>query len=489
MKYFILTLRFLLLLISCPLYCLKVAVFNVGQGNCTVITAPNQPTLIVDAGSSQFPRDANGKILNDSILEEIKEHIQTNAGNNQLAVIISHPDIDHGNWINDIVSPLIDEEFEVTALLGGTREDYQARKKRLWPFIKALEDKCQEHEFTFQYCDQVENIKEFCTEHMPAYCSILSAKHDAKDNDKSIVMKISYEDFSFLLPGDATKSITDTIRKSIIKSDMLMLAHHGAARDGCTTIQLLRKVNPGAIIASSGMNKGYKHVPGITVATVAKYFRTQPHVDWHPHPINYYDDGSLKNAADSQDVKQIITYKDGFATGITQLPFFTTTTSGTICITNGDTEYTIDAEHYSDGSESPTTIALDSLNRKYFADFSFDSIKQLNFTNLELNDETVIANFKTLPLALTSADFSENNLTVASVKHFAKLMAKKAAALKIVLNIPYKKADKEETPLLQSVVERFRKNDPAPARTLHHLRREVIDEKYKTIACILPKSK
>lgn len=488
MNYFPYILRLLLLFISCPLYGLKVAVFNVGQGNCTIVTAPNQPTMIVDAGSSHIPTNASGTSLKNSIIQEIKEYIKTHSGNNQLAVIISHPDIDHGNWINDIVSPLIEQEFEVTALLGGTRADYQRRGFRLWPMIKSLEDKCHEHAFTFCYCDQVENIKEFCRQYMPAYCSILSAKHNTSDNDKSIVVKVQEEDFSFLLPGDATQNITDIIRKNIIKSNMLMLAHHGAWREGCTTLTLLRKVNPECVLASSGMNKGYKHVPAKTVATVADFYQESEHVPWHSHPINYYDDGSLKAQKYQASVKQIIKYESGFATGITTLPLLTTTTSGNVYITKTSDEYSVATDHYPDGSESPTTIALESLHKRYFADYYFNNIQEILFTHLQLSDTDIKANFKTLPPALTNADFSQNNLSIASIKHFAKLLAKREKETKIILNVPYKKTAKEGSPLLQSLVERFKNSSPAPVRTLEYLQRKPIEEEYKTVGVILPKA-
>ena len=50
------------------------------------------------------------------------------------------------------------------------------------------------------------------------------------DNDNSIVVKISYGNMSFLFPADASKNVEDQLIYSgyNLKSDVLMLAHHGS---------------------------------------------------------------------------------------------------------------------------------------------------------------------------------------------------------------------------------------------------------------------
>ena len=79
------------------------------------------------------------------------------------------------------------------------------------------------------------------------------------DNDNSIVVKISYGNMSFLFPADASKNVEDQLIYSgyNLKSDVLMLAHHGSKYS--SSKEFLKEVNPKLAIISVGKNNRYKH--------------------------------------------------------------------------------------------------------------------------------------------------------------------------------------------------------------------------------------
>ena len=132
---------------------------NVGQGNCTVVSfGPGVPPLIVDAGSSAADKsteeaavsavtggavassgdkskateeDASFNVRRMSqIGRKISSHIPWRKKKiPHLNVVISHGDIDHCNWITQLVEHAITgKAARIRALLGGSPDDYLSDK-------------------------------------------------------------------------------------------------------------------------------------------------------------------------------------------------------------------------------------------------------------------------------------------------------------------------------------------------------------------------
>lgn len=74
------------------------------------------------------------------------------------------------------------------------------------------------------------------------------------ENDRSIVMKITYRNVSFLLDGDASSTIEDKLHPG--KSTVLKVAHHGSRTS--TSYTYLHEVQPEIAIISVGKNS-YGH--------------------------------------------------------------------------------------------------------------------------------------------------------------------------------------------------------------------------------------
>lgn len=462
---------------------IAVRIFNVGQGNCTVVSCPNQPALLVDAGSSQIPCDENGKRRDAEIINNIIQHIERQSTNKSLAIIVSHPDLDHCVWIGPIAQELLQKDFKLTALLGGTKEDYKKRGKTLWPSINALEKRCREKQFIFKYCNEVKDIKKFCSEYLPSYCEILKADWKAKDdNDKSIIVRAFDELSSFLLLGDATGKATDALTADKAQKNTVIIPHHGAHTKESTKLALLEKHAPHQAVISSGMHGRYHHMPAKTLSILCEYFKEKPHLRCPSHPISYYDDAS-EIPADSHDFKFIIGYKNKFGTALTKLPILSTVNMGDMYFHAPEGKGIMTAEHEYDETATDKQIALSALKRSYFLDFNFDTIAQLNFTNFGMTDED-IKTIPKLPKALTTFDLSGNLLKEKSIIHLMELLEDYKREAEILLDLPYKRITRKNL-LLNSLIEEEKEGN-VEKRTLQKLvRQKETKEKYNTHGVIL----
>ena len=79
-------------------------------------------------------------------------------------------------------------------------------------------------------------------------------------NNSSLIVRISYGDTSFLLPGDMEGIEADQMlsRFDNVESDVFVAAHHGSNQDATNSYILLREVNPtDVIISSAGAESEY----------------------------------------------------------------------------------------------------------------------------------------------------------------------------------------------------------------------------------------
>ena len=78
-----------------------------------------------------------------------------------------------------------------------------------------------------------------------------------KANDDSLVMKITFEETSVLLEGDAERSVEERVALEDPEAALLKVAHHGSATS--TTPNLLAAVHPRYAVISVGVRNGYGH--------------------------------------------------------------------------------------------------------------------------------------------------------------------------------------------------------------------------------------
>ena len=82
-------------------------------------------------------------------------------------------------------------------------------------------------------------------------------------NDISLVLHVTYKDFSMLLTGDISDKVEKEILNELSPVDLLKVAHHGSGDSTC--IEFLEKTKPEVAVISCGEDNSYGHPHGDTI--------------------------------------------------------------------------------------------------------------------------------------------------------------------------------------------------------------------------------
>jgi len=215
----------------------KICYIDVGQGDSTLIIAP-QATVLIDGGTP-----ANGSTVYNLLKEQGIEHLDY--------VINTHPHSDHIGGLAQVVKNLGKgrvEQVLITQYPPELEPDIQS-----WPDFLQQAKSCGA-EIAAAELDAVYDLGDGAT------LTILGpAKLYDDMNDDSIICRLDYGDASFLFTGDsgidALRDINDL--GSQLEADVLKLGHHGS--NTSTDSVVLRMVDPKAAVASCGVDNDYGH--------------------------------------------------------------------------------------------------------------------------------------------------------------------------------------------------------------------------------------
>lgn len=377
-------------------------VFNVGQGNCVVVIAQPEPTLLVDAGSSKHPRNfMTGKSQKESQIENIINYIIEHTVNKQLVAVISHPDKDHYNWLPMILRPLLQQNFAVKCILGGWRDQYMLEfENALSDFKKKFPDNYTETSVATCQGD-LNQLNQL----VPGYCAVLSAllksKEDKDKNNNSIVLRTESDEFSAIIPGDATGLVTNMILEAHenLKTDILVLSHHGASSNRSNDKQWILKVDPSVVLISAGLHEGYRHGRYKTLRVVIEHLQKKPQVE--PHLLTF-----CKDAGETLEVtsrfKPCLEYRDGFSTAVTDCPVYSTQDMGNISLSGDLFSIFIAGDIPQAQAASFKACAFQA-----FQGIRFNTIIVISLNGYDLDDSD-IKNLAILPKLLEKLDVQNN---------------------------------------------------------------------------------
>ena len=248
----------------------------VGQGDCTIIRCPGstEKIVVVDCGSSGGNRFTPQQV----------EYYLRLVINQVVAIIITHPDRDHFNYLPSINW----NKGNIQAvIIGGTLQDYY---KPTSPDFDKIYKWLQE--FQNQGKLQLINNGQSCIGNCPVYnfCGlsntqfdILAANVGTRSNEKSIVMKVSHDQFSMLLAGDVEGSAATSIANTLgarLQSTVYKIAHHGASRLA-NSVTWLTPIKPYSAFASSAYNFGNCRHPRCEAIRRIENLRTIVQADNH----------------------------------------------------------------------------------------------------------------------------------------------------------------------------------------------------------------
>lgn len=211
---------------------LKVHFIDVGQADATLFSYNNKDdkyTVLFDTGDWQG--------------DEVVPYLQEQNISHLDLVIISHPDADHIGQLTDVLENIQVEEVWMSGNESTSQTYLDAMEVILDQDITYQEPRTGE-EFTIGPLD-IEVI----------YPETISGK----SNEESVSIRLSYDEVSFLLTGDAGKQeeleMIETSKS--LDSTVLHLGHHGSDTSSDTTF--VKEVKPELAIYSAGQDNSYGH--------------------------------------------------------------------------------------------------------------------------------------------------------------------------------------------------------------------------------------
>ena len=221
---------------------------DVGQGDSSVIILPFGKTILIDTGGlylSRYNISKNKTVpyLNSLGISKID------------LLILTHGDYDH---IGDTINLL--NEIKVDEVLFNNDSFNDTENK----IIKVLDKK------NIRYSKNSWDFRKIKDLYF------LNTKMYDNENDNSTIVYFTYENFSFLFTGDASKEREEDIMENYNIKDIsfLKVGHHGSKTS--TGSSFIKKINPKYSIISVGENNRYGHPNNEALKNLAnsKIYRT-----------------------------------------------------------------------------------------------------------------------------------------------------------------------------------------------------------------------
>lgn len=206
---------------------LEVQFIDVGQAD-SILIKQDDKYMLIDAGNNE-----DGNLL----VNYFKELGITSFEH----VVATHAHEDHIGGMDDIINNFDVKNFYMPDVLTTTKTfedmlDALENNNKVYAVLKDGE------EFNL-------NSANFKTIHIG---------NDEDDlNDTSIILKLTYQDISFLFTGDATKNVEEKILDKNLESVILKVSHHGSSYSNSK--EFIDKVNPKYAVIEVGENNKYDH--------------------------------------------------------------------------------------------------------------------------------------------------------------------------------------------------------------------------------------
>ncbi len=210
---------------------LEVVFFDVGQGDSIYIETSDNFQVLIDGGPSSV------------VLEKLGHEMPFYDRTIEL-LILTHPDHDHLFGLLEVLKRYKVENILWTGVVKDTAE-YEEWKRLI---------KEEGANIIIAELGQKINLGQ------DIYLSVLhpfenlEGKQVKDFNDTSIVVKLVFNDKSFLFTGDISQKVEKQLEN--VDADILKAAHHGSKSSSC--LEFIQSVSPEKVVISVG-NNSYGH--------------------------------------------------------------------------------------------------------------------------------------------------------------------------------------------------------------------------------------
>ena len=225
---------------------LQIHIIDVGQAE-SILIVQDGFTMLVDSGDN---------FTGDDVVKYFK-----NLGIDKIDIfLITHFHRDHAGGAHKIISSL-----DVKKIVCHKFSDLSTMQERFWYIDMSISRSIREtfgsmSIFMESACEN-NKLKNFDVGDAKVYT--LSQNNDAVNvNNKSIVFKLVYGDFSMLFMADAESEVEKELLEedADLSADVLKIGHHGSKTS--TTDEFLDNVNPKYAVVSCGNGNDYNHPYG-----------------------------------------------------------------------------------------------------------------------------------------------------------------------------------------------------------------------------------
>ena len=241
---------------------LEISYLDVGQADCILIRKNNR-NILIDAGNNED---------GDKLVNYFKEN-----GIKKFDYVIgTHAHEDHIGGMNKIIDNFKINHFYMPDVVTTT--------KTFEDVLNSLEkNKVKFETPKIDSTFKVDDLKFI----------VLSITNNKEDlNDTSIVLKLTYENTSYLFMGDASSNIENNILDKDIESNVLKVGHHGSGYS--SSAKFIKKVNPDYAIISVGKNNSYNHPKNVVIKKLERIGSTIYRTD---------KQGTIKVISDGNNIK------------------------------------------------------------------------------------------------------------------------------------------------------------------------------------------
>jgi len=226
---------------------LQVNFFDVGQGDSIFIQTPRGYQVLIDGGPTGVILEKLGSVMNfwDKSID---------------VVILTHPDHDH---IAGLIEVLKKYKVDIVLWNGVLKETGESNE---WE--RLLQEEFIESKIVFSGYQINTSMISFDV--LYPFESLENTKMK-NVNNSSVVIRVIFEDTSFLLTGDIDSSVKEKIleKENLISSDVLKIAHHGSKTS--FSEEFVKTVNPTVAIISVSKNNSYNHPHPTVLELLDKY--------------------------------------------------------------------------------------------------------------------------------------------------------------------------------------------------------------------------
>ena len=226
---------------------LQVNFFDIGQGDSIFIQTPRGYQILIDGGPTDAVLESLGNVMNfwDKSID---------------VVVLTHPDHDH---IAGLIEVLKKYKVDIVLWNGVLKETGESDE---WE--RLLQEESIESKIIFSGHQIITPMVSLDVLHPFESLENIRIKNV---NNSSIVIRVVFEDTSFLLTGDIDGSIEREIleKENLINSDVLKIAHHGSKIS--SSEEFVKRVNPVIAVISVGENNSYNHPYPTVLELLDKY--------------------------------------------------------------------------------------------------------------------------------------------------------------------------------------------------------------------------